>query len=179
MPNRTNDRSDNVINVDFRDRPSSAFHERESGENKFLLFDKWIREGTVCVLFDARMEGVKVPLEFVDQGDLRLNFCHDFLVPDFNYNNDSVWGTLSFDSGEFFCRVPWKCVYGMQSIKLSQGAVWFESFPKDYDQVAVLGFSEDMCDSDLVPKARAARLNSCDYGNNVVLGNFPPDDDLE
>jgi hypothetical protein len=83
--------------------------------------------------------------EFITRGDLRLNFCYDFHIPDFNFNEVGVWATLSFDSGEYFCMIPWEHVYGLQSAKLHQGAVWFESFPEDYDQLEVLGFSPEMC----------------------------------
>lgn len=139
----------NVIAVDFKGRLGKHARARavdELDDKKRELFEKWLAVGTVCVLFDARKKDVAVPEEFKDRGDLRLNFCRNFFVPDFNYNELAVWGSLSFDNGEFFCKVPWKWVYGIQSAKLNQGAVWFESFPSDYDQVNVLGFSEEMCD---------------------------------
>lgn len=149
MEKDTDKKASNVIAVDFKNRGEKrkrrpAVHEID--EKKRELFEKWLSVGTVCVLFDARRSEVVVPPEFKDRGDLRLNFCRNFFVPDFNFNEIAVWGSLAFDSGDFFCRVPWKWIYGIQSAKLSQGAVWFESFPNDLDQVQVLGFSEDMCD---------------------------------
>lgn len=174
MPKDNGDNLTNVVKVDFKSRTlaldnMSLSHEtKEQNEKKWILFDKWLCEGTVSVLFDARLKGVKVPGEFKNRGDLRLNFSHDFMVPDFNANEFGVWATLSFESGEFFCMVPWTSVYGLQSLKVNQGAVWFESFPSDLDQMMVLGFSEEMCqtltnDEELAfPSAR----------DNVVLLDF-------
>lgn len=133
--------SDNVVRVDFRNRPAKPV----KNDNKFELFSDWIKHGIVSVLFDARRGDVKVPLEFSTQGDLRLNFSYDFHVPDFNFNQEGIWATLSFDSGEHFCRVSWASIYGLESAQMNRGAVWFESFPEDYDQEEVLGFSESIC----------------------------------
>lgn len=153
MPKDTDLDLTNVVKVDFKGRQPSLGDVALTpatltlNEKKWELFRNWLSHGAVSVLFDARKKEVKVPQEFACRGDLRLNFCYDFLIPDFNSNYLGVWATLSFDSGEFFCLVPWESVYGLQSAKLNQGAVWFESFPKDQDQIAVLGFSEDMCES--------------------------------
>lgn len=110
---------------------------------KRALFGEWLKKGTVMVLFDARSPGVKVPLEYSHQGDLRLNFCYDFHVPDFNFNETGVWASLSFNSIEHFCMVPWSSVYGLQSATLHQGAIWFEDFPDDLDPELVLGISPE------------------------------------
>lgn len=142
-----NDLVDNVVRVDFRERSRLKPEPVASSKDKQELFSEWIGHGTVSVLFDARKSDVKVPLEFSRQGDLRLNFSYDFHVADFNFNQVGIWATLSFDSGEHFCMVPWTSVYGMQSIRINQGAVWFEDFPKDYDQEDVLGFSEQQTES--------------------------------
>lgn len=169
----------NVVEVDFKARaaaPSSPSVLEIDGDDanhkKWSLFLEWISLGTVTVLFDARHEKAKVPAEFASRGDLRLNFSHDFMVPDFNSNHSGVWATLSFDSGEFFCMVPWHAVYGMQSAKAAQGAVWFESFPEDLDQVAVLGFSEEMCETIGVP------VDQENERDNVVALDFPPRNDV-
>lgn len=179
MPKDINDLN-NVVAIDFSKRKVqkpllSSPEERALNEKKRALFDKWLSYGCVSVLFDARAANVKVPKEFSDRGDLRLNFSYDFLVPDFSFNEVSTWATLSFDSGEFFCSVPWTAVYGLQSEKLHQGAVWFDSFPKDYDQVKVLGFSEDMCEElSLPPENLSAQAEDID---NVVELKFSPDND--
>lgn len=120
----------NVVTVDFR-KPLKfrKVEAQELDQKKHALFALWVKLGTVCVLFDSRVQGVKVPPEFSNKGDLRLNFCYDFRIADFNFNDRAVFATLSFDDGEYFCMVPWAAVYGIQSAHLQQGAVWFEEFP--------------------------------------------------
>jgi hypothetical protein len=135
-----NNEIDNVVRVNFRERKPTL--DQKLNDNKYQLFSDWIQHGTVLILFDARKPDVKVPVEFSKEGDLRLNFSYDFQIADFNFNQVGVWATLAFDSGEHFCMIPWTSIYGMQSAKLNQGIVWFESFPSDYDQEEVLGFSE-------------------------------------
>lgn len=174
--------SDNVVAIDFSRKKTTPVllaspEERALNEKKRVLFDKWLAFGCVSVLFDARADNVKVPKEFADRGDLRLNFSYDFMVPDFGFNDVCVWATLSFDSGEFFCSVPWNTVYGLQSEKLHQGAVWFDSFPEDYDQVKVLGFSEDMCEELGNPLAALADEPEAVDASNVVELKFSPDND--
>ncbi len=121
--------------------------QRLVNNNKKGLFSEWLTQGIVSVLLDARSNGVKVPPEFAEHGDLRLNFSYNFHVPDFNFNELGVWGSMSFDSGEFFCYLPWPAVYGIQSAVLNQGAVWFDDFPEDYDQEDVLGINEQACEN--------------------------------
>lgn len=140
---------DNVVRIDFEKNALSGQAQALSPQQKILsekkrhLFEQWLSKGTVSVLFDARSRGVKVPAAFSKQGDLRLNFCYEFHVPDFSFNEMAVWGTLSFDAGDFFCQVPWTSVYGLQSAVLNQGAAWFDDFPSDLDQNEVLGISEE------------------------------------
>lgn len=139
----------NVVHVDFKGKSSPLVHGsvlNELNQKKRELFAAWLKAGTVCVLFDARDKAVKVPKDLKERGDLRLNFCYNFHLADFNFNDTAVFATLSFDDGEHFCSVPWSSVYGLQSAVLHQGAVWFDSFPVDQDQVSVLGFSEEMCE---------------------------------
>lgn len=156
----------NVVAVDFANKAPVV--DKELNGKKRALFSDWLTKGTVLVQFDARPPQVKVPPEFKDRGDLRLNFCHDFRIADFNYNDVSIWATLSFDSGEFFCVLPWSVVYGLQSEQLHQGAVWFESFPSDQNQLEVLGFSEEMCESWAQDTGDVSHIES----DNVVKLDF-------
>ncbi len=171
--------SKNVVTVDFSAKSSAKAsmspEDRSLNEKKKALFHNWLDHGCVTVLFDARASGVKVPKEFAGRGDLRLNFSYDFLVPDFSFDDDNVWATLSFDSGEFYCFVPWRTVYGLQSEVLHQGAVWFDSFPGDYDQIAVLGFNEEMCEEfESLPLPSSDRGEASKIECNVVeLGIVP------
>jgi len=139
VPNKT---KNNVVKVDF-EKSAQSFEKKKLSEKKCQLFEKWLNDGIVTVLLDARSFGVKVPESFSQTGDLRLNFSHAFRISDFNFDDAAVWATLSFDSGGFLCHVPWTSVYGIQSATRNQGAVWFADFPADYDQVEVLGLIED------------------------------------
>lgn len=164
----------NVVQIDFKKSQGLTKNQAEEtllAQNKRDLFAEWLKEGTVCVLFDARHQGVKVPPEFKDRGELRLNFCHNFRLADFNFNDKAVFATLSFDSGEHFCSVPWNAIYGLQSLVLNQGAVWFLSFPADLDQKAILGFSEDMVDE--WPEENKQDTSCCDNEiSNVIEFDF-------
>lgn len=138
-PNKT---KNNVVRVDF-EKNAQSFEQKLLSEKKRQLFEKWLNDGIVTVLLDARSGGVKVPDRFSQEGDLRLNFSYGFRISDFNFDDTAVWATLSFDGGGFLCHVPWTSVYGLQSAALNQGAVWYADFPADYDEAEVLGLIED------------------------------------
>ena len=128
---------DNVVSVDFGHRAVQGLGLSNEilklkNEKKRSLFDEWLQKGTVSVLLDAEKPGVKVPLEFSKEKELILNFCYDFHVPDFNFNEVGVWGTLSFESGDHFCMVPWTSVFGLQSAVLAQGVAWFNDFSGEF-----------------------------------------------
>ncbi len=90
---------------------------------------------------------------------------------DFNFNETGVRATLSFDSGEQFCMVPWSSVYGIQSAILNQGAVWFEHFPADYNQKDVLGITEEHCAS-LAEEKHDHHEVSMEEPDNVIAVDF-------
>jgi hypothetical protein len=144
----------NVVKVNFdannslRVSDGLSPQERALSEKKHARFCLWLQSGTVGLVLDARKLSVKVPQQFKKQGDLRLNFCYQFHIPDFGFNQKTVWASLSFSKdGEFFCQVPWTAVYAMYSLPLNQGTVWFDDFPVDLDPMQVLGVNENDCDS--------------------------------
>lgn len=158
----------NIIEVDFSKKNQNSKAPLDPlDKDKYDAFSKWINEGTVCVLFDARSEKSIVPHEYKSQGDLRLNFCYQFHIEDFTFDAESIRATLSFDSGDFFCQVPWGAIYALQSDALKQGAVWFEDFPSDYNQVEVLGFDENADEDELNDESLAL-----DTGEVITL-DFP------
>lgn len=136
-----------IIAVDFskKNRPPKA---PLDDHNKFEIFREWITEGLVSLMLDARKDIVLVPPEFKNQGDLRINFCYEFGIPDFNFNDQSVWGTLLFHSGQFFCRIPWEAVYSIQCMEAGQGAIWLKDFPKDLNPWDILDLEEDTKNED-------------------------------
>jgi hypothetical protein len=143
MSSESGDTPKNVIELDFASRKVSQAHDSASNalsHKKVSVFRHWIEQGIVMLTIDARRSDVKVPEEFRELGDLKLNFSFGYHIPDFNFNDVGVWATLSFEDGLFFCMIPWTAVYAMQSEGLKQGALWFEDFPSDLDPEEILGF---------------------------------------
>lgn len=114
----------NVINIDFAKKSLKIAPDKNLNAEKRQAFDDWLSHGIVLLTFDTKCEGVEIPQEFIAQDILSLNFSHDFAIADFNFNEHSVWATLSFDSGEHFCRVPWQAVISMSSPFLQQSLTW-------------------------------------------------------
>lgn len=126
-------KNENVLNVDFisnnkRNQSSAARNElldKNLNNEKKTFFSTALRDGTVCLTIDARMEGVKVPDRLKFRKDLRLNFCYEFHLADFNFNDEGVWATLAFmPEGDFFCFIPWAAVYMAHSLVSSKAMVW-------------------------------------------------------
>lgn len=170
----------NVVHVNFSHKDNKASHSHSKAElslkegDKLPLFSQWIIEGTVCVLLDARHDGVKVPVAYKNQGDLRLNFSYQFHIADFNFNQNAVFATLSFDDGEFFCFIPWDAVYAIQSSTLNNIYIWFNSFPDDYDFKQVLGVSKKVYEHFLLNSQESITKYS---HNNIIKMNLTDDID--
>lgn len=141
---------DNVVRVDFRrktyvddDRPvappeevptpepaqPSASAAEDSGKKE--RFAEMIDAGLVMVTFDTRADGVSVPEQFTGTPQLHLSFSYRFQVEDFEYDDDGIRATLSFDAGDHLCIVPWDAVYALQSRELSEKVVFPASFPAE------------------------------------------------
>lgn len=146
---------DNVVQISF-DRSkdgqerqtanvTNATNAPQLSAKKRDLFEKFLSKGTVMIVVDARKSDVMLPKPLLGQADLRLNFCYNFHIADFNFNQKAVWATLDFDWGQDFCKIPWTAVYAMQSQPLLKGAVWFEDFPSDQDAERVLGVKKEDC----------------------------------
>lgn len=160
----------NVVSLPERARCSSS----ETNLKKRELFAEWLQLGTVMLLLDARKEGVKVPDEFKSEGDLRLNFCYQFHIPDFNFNEVGVWATLSFSSYDQFCMVPWESVYGIQSLPGDEVALWHNDTPADYCHDEIIGYGTAVEKVELPTEAlvkKQAEENN-DVINNVISVDF-------
>lgn len=132
--------SDNVVEIDFarhKKKPSSCL----SNEEKRRIFSSWLESGAVMVTFDVKHDLIKLPKEFENHKFLSLNFCHKFRIADFSFNENAVWATLLFDSGEHFCRIPWSSVLALRSNVLKKLAIWLSEFPKHLDFKEVFGIS--------------------------------------
>lgn len=141
----------NVIEVDFANHKKIPLLDL-SNEDKRQIFSLWLESGVVMLTFDVKHDLIKLPKEFEKSKFLSLNFCHKFGIADFSFNENAVWATLLFDSGEHFCRIPWVAVLAIRSNTLKKLAIWLSDFPKHLDFKEIFGFS----------------LNEHDKKNNVL-----------
>lgn len=82
---------------------------------KFKIFSTIIDEGMVMVTLNPSDPGVTIPSNFQSAQELRLNFCHQFQIPDFSYDPGGVRASLSFQGVRKFCEIPWKAVLMLHS----------------------------------------------------------------
>lgn len=123
----TSNKGSNVISVDFGQKKPKAPAPRSQSSrdmDKYDQFLAWLENGIIMVTFRLGAEGVKAPAEFANNEFLSLNFANEFQVHDFNYNDKGVWATLSFDSGDHFCYVPWSSVVSLYSPTLGEVRSW-------------------------------------------------------
>ena len=143
------EKKDNVVRVDFKrktyveddspvekpkEEPPPEEEERSSSADdseKLTLFSSMLEDGLVLLTFDTRAEGVSVPDHFTGTPQLHLSFSYRFQVEDFVFDEDGVRATLSFNSGDHACVVPWDSVYGMQSRERHEKVVFPTSFPAE------------------------------------------------
>lgn len=121
------DGADNVVHLDFRrratrrsprpveDEVTHTASDDPASAVKYRLFCKMIDIGMVMVTLDTRLPGVTVPPKFKGLSELRLNFCHDFRIDDFDYDEEGVRASLSFEGKRSFCDVPWTAVFMLYS----------------------------------------------------------------
>lgn len=135
------ERDDNVIRVDFRqrqvlDQGEEASPLPEPGqESKDETFARLVDEGLVMVTLDTRAAGVRVPESFAGVPQLHLNFSHRFRIADFTYDEQSVRATLSFESGEHHCVVPWPAIYVMVCEACDACHLYPADFPDELQSV--------------------------------------------
>ena len=145
-------KGDNVIRVDFRqgvvlgegeeveapeavEEEPGELVEAEETEPKHVTFGGLIEIGKVMVTLDTRAEGVIVPSQFANAPQLHLNFSHRFRIDDFEFDEDSVRATLSFDSGDAHCVVPWKAIYVMVCESADACHIYPTDFPPELQSV--------------------------------------------
>lgn len=144
------EKKDNVVRVDFKrktyvddDRPVEKPKEEPppvedeeislagKDEEKQETFASMIEDGLVLVTFDTRADGVSVPEQFAGTPQLHLSFSYRFQVEDFDFDEAGIRATLSFNSGDHLCLVPWPAVYGLQSKERREKVVFPSSFPAE------------------------------------------------
>lgn len=98
---------------------------------KFGVFSDLIENGVVMVTLDTRVDGVEIPPQFDGMPQLHLNFCFDYQIPDFDYDDDGIRASLSFGGQNFFCEIPWDAVYMMRPEEDLEGMVFPASLPEE------------------------------------------------
>ncbi len=125
-PVESEEDADKVVRVAFGEEESEeptiedlirSLHQEGQDTNraKFQIFSKMIDEGMVMVTLDPREDDVSVPQRFKAQSELRLNFSHGFRIADFDYDEEGVGASLSFDGQRHRCDIPWEYVYMLYS----------------------------------------------------------------
>lgn len=129
---------DNVIEVDFgakREPPevkaSSDVPTAENAEQKLEAFSRLVDGGTVMITLDARRPQVSVPAKYETDAQLNLNFCHEFGIPDFSYDEEGVRASLSFGGRDVWCDVPWDAVYMMRGHESGDVLIFPSSLPEE------------------------------------------------
>jgi hypothetical protein len=112
-----------------------ARREARRDPRKLAAFTELIEQGLVTITFDPRAEGVAVPEQFATRPTLSLNFSHRFNIADFDYDEVGVRATLSFDTGDFRCELPWNAIYLLSSKAASKTFVAVGSFPPEAQRV--------------------------------------------
>lgn len=142
MSQQQDSQSNNVVHVDFGGHfqkkksglqaPSNPHTNSSTARNlkKRELFEQMFEAGTAMVVFDASSPQVKVPSHFATERELRLNFSHNFRLPDLEVDNEGIRATLKFAEGYCFCDIPWTVIFALQCEALDKSALWPEDLPK-------------------------------------------------
>jgi hypothetical protein len=144
--NDANTLPDNLVSVDFASHRAKRDAQRASQSEATAVsqpsfpkdgiashkqaFATLLSEGIATLVLDSRAAEVRVPPEFMGQAELRLNFAYDFHVPDFAFDEVGAWATLSYNSGNFFTKIPWAAVYAMYG-ESGNGFLWPSHLPQD------------------------------------------------
>ncbi len=121
------DDGNNVIRPDFGKTVKASSQDIE----KLTKFAELIRQSMVMVTLDARVNGVRVPSEFVGDCALNLNFSLRFGIKDFIYDEKGVHATLEFAKGLFTCELPWPSIYAIHAVNGEESFVWPLDIPKE------------------------------------------------
>lgn len=100
--------------------------------DKTEVANQLLRNGSLFVHMDPRVEGVQVPSWLRHQAQLVLQVGLDMPIPipDLEVTKDGVWGTLSFSHTPFTCFMPWEAVYALVGEE-GRGMVWPDSMPTE------------------------------------------------
>lgn len=102
----------NVVDfVEFKESHSSTKEIKTAeGKDKYDVFAKLISRGMTRVVLDSTHPNVIVPDNFKNIVGLQLDWSHRFKLPDFNYDEQGVRGSLNYGGVPFFTYIPWSSV---------------------------------------------------------------------
>ena len=143
---------DNIIRVDFgggtpQGEPQTDVSELEAdvsaeqSEEKVRIFSELLDRGTVMVTLDSRRDDVTIPDDFRDEFRLNLNFCYQFAIPDFEFDDVGIRASLSFGGVDYWCDIGWDAVYMLRSHVENDVVLFPNDFPPE--MVALLPPRED------------------------------------
>lgn len=80
---------------------------------KLNCFKQSLEKGVASLYIDSRVVGVKVPENLLGQQSLVLNYSYNYHIPDFNFDENGVTASLSFQRVPYLCYIPWIAVFGI------------------------------------------------------------------
>lgn len=113
------------IESDERDIPD------QSNLDKMNYFSLLLQQGMSTIRINTKCPGVVLPSHLKNQLLTQLNWSVKFKIPDFQYDEEGVRGTLSFNKIPCYTDVPWEAVWSMALSHGDKSREWKESIPKE------------------------------------------------
>lgn len=87
-------------------------------------------QGMTCIFINSECENVSLPPHLMNQPQVVLNLSYQFHLKLFEINRWGVEASVSFSGQPFHCRLPWDCIYYIQSAnQREEGIFYFEGLP--------------------------------------------------
>lgn len=100
-------------------------------ETKQEVFGRLLEQGVTALHLDPRRGGVDVPAHLVERPWLVLNFSYQYHIDDFEFDDNTVVASLSFQGTPYPCRVPWSAVFGITDGSQQVGRLWEDDLPAE------------------------------------------------
>ncbi len=97
-------------------------------KSKVEYFRTMLETGVAALFLDPRKPDVQVPLEFRGSPWMVLNYSHKFGLRDFEIDDGGVFASLSFNTRDFPCQVPWSAVFAVTNL----ARIWPEAAPTEF-----------------------------------------------
>ena len=134
--------------------------------NKLDLFQRLIENSLTTVIVNTKDFIVQVPDEYQNVTDLQLSWSYKFGLPDFEFDNKSIRGSLSFGGQSFYVIVPWDSITGMFQPNIKGNEVfWFHKLTEEGKHEP--GDAGQILGANLKARAREAVLK----GVKIFLGS--------